>query len=155
MEQKSVNQFIYKIESKMLKRAKWELNMPLKTAIRTYPEIIVSLNNSQCLRFIDEINGVDDINNKVRSIQRKIRAIKKKPKSRENKVLINNYYDTLYNLQFQKDYICVIMNSDADYDRANLGFSINYGIVMVRNVKLNIVGFWVQMVELKIQLLFM
>lgn len=136
MEQKSVNQFIYKIESKMLKRAKWELNMPLKTAIRTYPEIIVSLNNSQCLRFIDEINGVDDINNKVRSIQRKIRAIKKKPKSRENKVLINNYYDTLYNLQFQKDYICVIMNSDADYDRANLGFSINYGIVNGKECKI-------------------
>lgn len=136
MEQKSVHQFIYKIESKMLKRAKWELNMPLKTAIRTCPEIIVSLNNSQCLRFIDEINGVDDINNKVRSIQRKIRAIKKKPKSRENKVLINNYYDTLYNLQFQKDYICVIMNSDADYDRANLGFSINYGIVNGKECKI-------------------
>lgn len=113
----------------MLKRAKWELNMPLKTAMKTYPEIIVSLNNSQCLRFIDEINGVDDINDKVRSIQRKIRTIKKKPKSRENKRLINNYYDILYNLQFQRDYICVVMDSNSDYDRANLGFSINYGII--------------------------
>lgn len=136
MEQKSVHQFIYKIESKMLKKHQWELDMPLKKAIKTCPEIIVSLNNSQCLRFIDEINDVKDINDKVRSIQRKIRVIKKKPKSRENKVLINNYYDTLYNLQFQKDYICVIMNSDSDYDRANLGFSINYGIINGKECKI-------------------
>lgn len=81
MKQKSVHQFIYKIESKMLKRAKWELNMPLKMAIKTYPEIIVSLNNSQCLRFIDEINGVDDINNKVRSIQKKLELLRKSLKA--------------------------------------------------------------------------
>ena len=129
MEQKSVHKFIYKIESKVFKRANWNLTLPLKVAMRTCPEVIVSLNDSQCLRFIDEINGVEDINEKVRSIQKKIRAIKKQPKSPNNKMLISNYYDTLYNLQFQKDYICVIMNSNADYDRANQGFSINYGLV--------------------------
>lgn len=129
MEQKSVHRFIYKIESKVLKRAKWNLTLPLKVAMRTCPEVIVSLNDSQCLRFIDEINGVEDINEKVRSIQRKIRAIKKLPKSPNNKMLINNYYDTLYGLQFQKDYVCVIMNNNKDYDQANLGFSINYGII--------------------------
>lgn len=127
MEQKSVHKFIYKIESKRLRKSKWNLTLPLKTAMYTCPEVIVSLNDSQCLRFIDEINGVEDINEKVRSIQKKIRNIKKQPKSRETKMLINSYYDTLYNLQFQKDYICVIMNSNADYDRANQGFSINYG----------------------------
>lgn len=113
----------------MLKRANWKLDMPLKKAVKSYPEMIVSLNNSQCLRFIDELNGITDRDAKVRSIQKKIKFIKKQPKSRENKVLINNYYDTLYDLQFQKDYLCVVMNSHNDYDRANLGFSINYGIV--------------------------
>lgn len=127
MEQKSVHRFVYKIESKRLKKAKWELSLPLKVAMRTCPEVIVSLNDSQCLRFIDEMNGVKDLNERVRNIQRKIRSVKKQPKSRETKMLISNYYDTLYDLQFQKDYICVIMNSEADYDRANLGFSINYG----------------------------
>ena len=111
----------------MLKRANWNLDMPLNKAIKDYPEIIVSLNNSQCLRFIDEINGTTDRDGQVRSIQKKIKAIKKQPKSRENKVLINNNYDILYQLQFQKDYLCVIMNSKADYDRANQGFTINYG----------------------------
>ena len=72
MEQKSVHRFIYKLESRQLKKANWKLTLPLKTAMKTCPESIVSLNNSQCLRFIDEINGVEDINGKVRAIQRKI-----------------------------------------------------------------------------------
>ena len=129
MQQKSVHQFIYKIESRVLKRANWNLKLPLKEAIDTCPEVIVSLNDSQCLRFIDEINGTTDRNDKVRSIQRKIRQIKKQPKSQENRRLIKNNYDKLYELQFQKDYLCVIMNSKSDYDKANLGFTVNYGIV--------------------------
>lgn len=129
MEQKSVHRFIYKINSKRLKKAKWKLSLPLNVAMRTCPEAIVSLNESQCLRFIDEINGVKDLNERVRNIQSKIRSIKKQPKSHETKMLISNYYDILYNLQFQKDYVCVIMNSKSDYDRANQGFSINYGKV--------------------------
>lgn len=127
MEQKSVHRFIYKIESKELKKANWNLTLPLKTAMRNRPEVIVSLNDSQCLRFIDEINQATDINDKVRALQKKIRDIKKLPKSRENRKIINGYYDTLYELQFQKDYLCVIMSKESDYDLCNRGFSIDYG----------------------------
>lgn len=125
MEQKNCLRLIYKIHSKQLKKANWNLILPLDIAMVDYPEIIVSLNDSQLLRFIDELNGVVDINNKVKSIQHKIKMEKKKPKSRETKAIIKNLYDTLYSLQFQKDYVCVIMDSNKDYDRANLGFSIN------------------------------
>ncbi len=135
MQQKSVHKFIYKIESKRLRKSKWKLKLPLKVAMRTCPDVIVSLNESQCLRFIDELNHIDDINDRVRHLQKKIRAEKKKPKSRETKKLISSYYDTLYDLQFQKDYVCVIMNSDADYDRANEGFSIDYGEGCVINYR--------------------
>ena len=132
MEQKSVHRFIYKIESKELKKANWNLTLPLKTAMRNRPEVIVSLNDSQCLRFIDEINQATDINDKVRAIQKKIRYIKKLPKSRENRKIINGYYDALYELQFQKDYLCVIMSKESDYDLCNNGFVINYGDCSVR-----------------------
>lgn len=111
----------------MLKQANWHLTLPLKVAMEQYPELIVSLNESQCLRFIDEINGTSDRTAKVRSIQKTIKQIKKLPKSRENKKLIENNYEYLYNLQFQKDYMCVIMNCKSDYDRANLGFTISFG----------------------------
>jgi len=127
MEQKSCHKLIYKLSSKQLKIANWNLTLPLKTAMRDCPDCIVALNDSQCLRFIDEINNQNDINDAVRCIQRKIRDTKKKPKTRETKMLINKYYDNLYNLQFQKDYVCVIMENNADYDRANDGFSINFG----------------------------
>lgn len=125
MEQKSCLKFIYKIHSRQLKKSNWNLTLPLEVAMTDYPENIVSLNDSQLLRFIDELNGVEDINEKVKSIQKKIRYEKKKPKSRETRVVTKNLYDTLYSLQFQKDYVCVIMDSNKDYDRANLGFSIN------------------------------
>lgn len=127
MEQKSCQRLIYKLNSKQLKKANWNLSLPLKTAMKECPDCIVALSESQCLRFIDEINGVDDINAAVRGIQKKIRATKKLPKSRETKTLIGKYYDYLYELQFQRDYLCVVMNSNADYDRANQGFSIDYG----------------------------
>ena len=125
MEQKSCLRLIYKLESAQLKRAKWNLNLPLEEAITNQPRSVVSLADSQVMRFIDEINGVDNISEKVRVIQQKINIVKKKPKSRETKVVIRELYRSLYELQFQRDYICVIMNSKADYDRANLGFTVN------------------------------
>lgn len=116
---------IYKIHSKQLKKANWNLTMPLEVAMSDYPEIIVSLNDSQLLRFIDELNGVTEIDEKIREIKKKIKYEKKRPRTRETKVNIKNLYRNLYGLQFKKDYVCVIMDTNADYDRANQGFSIN------------------------------
>ena len=125
MEQKSYQKFIYKLHSKKLKKANWNLTLPLNIAMRDYPEDIVALSDSQLLRFIDELNGVTDVFGKVRDIKNKIKYEKRKPKSRETKMVIKALYENLYNLQFQKDYVCVIMDSISDYDKANKGFSIN------------------------------
>ena len=129
MEQKGCHKLIYKLSSKQLRKSNWKLWLPLKTAMKESPECIVSLNDSQCLRFIDDINGREDIYGSVRWIQKKIRDEKKKPKSRETKAMISKYYDSLYDLQFEKDYVCVVMENNRDYDRANAGFSIDYGMV--------------------------
>lgn len=124
MQKKSLR-LVYKIHSKQLKKANWDLTLPLDVAMADYPDRVVSLGDSQLLRWIDELNGVTDIDGKIRSIQRKIRFEKKKPKSRETKIIIQKLYESLYDLQFQKDYVCVVMDSHKDYDRANLGFKIN------------------------------
>ena len=129
MEQKSPHKLAYKIESKMLKRAKWKLKLPFETAMKEYPDVVISLSDSQCLRFIDDINNSPNVIEQIEAIKRKIKNIKKKPKSRANKTLINQCYDELYNLQFQRDYVCVIMSSKSDYDRANRGFTIDFGLV--------------------------
>lgn len=125
MQQKSCHRLIYKLHSKQLKRAKWNLTIDLNKTIQEQPGTVVALNDSQVLRFIDKMNGVDDINAKVHEINRRIRLEKKKPRSRETKANISNLYRALYDLQFQKDYVCIIMDSNADYDRANKGFTIN------------------------------
>lgn len=125
VKQKSCLRLIYKLHSTQLKKSNWNLELPLELAMRKYPDRIVSLNDSQMLRFISELNGTSDADEKIREIQRKIRLEKKKPKSRETRVIIKSLYEALYDLQFQKDYVCIIMDSNKDYDRANLGFKIN------------------------------
>ena len=127
MQQKNIGRLIYKLDSKMLKRANWELDLPLFRALATCPEVVVTINDSQCLRFIDELTGVENVTAQAKEVQRQIKYLKRMPKSRETKKLINTYYDKLYDLQFQPNYVCVVMNSMKDYDRANEGFSIRFG----------------------------
>ena len=86
---------------------------------------IVALNDSQILRWICELNGIEDLDYEVSKLKKEIKNIKNQPKSKENKDKIKNLYEKLYSLQYQKDYFCMIMNSDKDYDRANQGFKIN------------------------------
>lgn len=125
MENKTYQKMIYKVHSRQILKAKRNLVMPLETAMSDYPEMIVSLNDSQLLRFIDELNGVTEVDEKIREIKKKIKFEKKRPRSRETKVNIKNLYRNLYELQFKKEYVCVIMDSNADYDRINQGFTIN------------------------------
>lgn len=124
IEQQSCHKFIFKLHSKRLRKAGWNLELSLEEAMKN-SEDIVSLNDSQVLRFIDEINNTADSDMKAKAIKRKIRTEKRKPKSRESKVNIRELYRKLYEIQYQKDYICIIMDSVKDYDRANLGFSVN------------------------------
>ena len=107
-----------------MKQAKWNLTLPLQTAMKNKNDI-VALNDSQILRWICELNGIENLDYEVSKLKREIKFIKKQPKNKENKDKIKELYDKLYSLQYQKDYFCMIMNSDKDYDRANQGFKIN------------------------------
>lgn len=122
--QKSCHKFIYKLPSKRLREAKWDLTLPLQSAMKNKNDI-VALNDSQILRWICELNGIDNLDEEAAKLKKEIRYIKKQPKSKENRDHIRELYKKLYSLQYQKDYFCVIMNSNADYDRANQGFTIN------------------------------
>ena len=125
MKQKACHRLIYKLHTKQLKKANWNLTLALNTALRDYPECVVALNDSQVMRWIDEINGVENVSDAVNGLMRKIRSDKKLPRGREVTFRIKEYYSRMYSLQFQRDYICVIMDSNSDYDRANKGFKVN------------------------------
>ena len=125
MEQKSHLRLIFKLHTAQLKQADWNLTLPLEKAIKNHPDTVVSIGDSQILRFIDELNGIDDMTAEVKAKQREIRFQKKQPTSTESKKRIRKLYKELYALQFQKDYICVVMDRKSDYDRANKGFKVN------------------------------
>lgn len=117
--------YIYKIPSQELRKAKWNLNLPLSLAMKDYKDYIVSLGSSQELRFIDELNEIDDIEQKALDLKERIKKEKKKPKGKNTRTTIEYLYKLLYELLFTPDYMCVIMNRKSDYDRANKGFTVN------------------------------
>lgn len=122
--QKKTQQYIYKINSSLLRLNKWDLELPLKTA-RDIPGMVVALADSQVLSWINELNGTEDFDEQAKAIRRQIKEIKQQKPSRENKLKISRLYEELYRIQFKSDYVCVIMDRKSDYDRANKGFSIN------------------------------
>ena len=58
--QQSCHKFIYKLPSKRLKQAKWNLTLPLQSAMKNKNDI-VALNDSQILRWICELNGIENL----------------------------------------------------------------------------------------------
>ena len=117
-------QFIYKINSSLLRQNNWDLKLPLSDA-RKIPGVVVSLADSQILTWINELNGTENYDNDAKKIKNEIKDIKKLPNSIENKEKISKKYADLYNLQFKKDYLCLIIDKKSDYDRANKGFKVN------------------------------
>lgn len=115
---------ILKIHSKDLKAAKWNLRIdPSKAYGNT--DIIVSLNDSQILRWIDELNGVTDADAQIQQAKAAIKAEKKKKETSNTKAKIKELYNKLNNLKFKPDYLALIIDSKSDYTRANKGFIVN------------------------------
>lgn len=117
-------QFIYKINSSLLRQNNWDLNLSLSDA-RKIPGIVVSLADSQILTWINELNGTEDYDFRAKQIKKEIKDIKKQPNSSENKNKTSEKYAELYDLQFKKDYLCLVIDKKSDYDRANQGFKVN------------------------------
>ncbi len=117
---------IYKLHSAQLRAAKWNLTLPLDVAKKDYPETIISLNDSQVLRWVDEINGIEDANGQIAEIKQLIKIERKKDTADKNKkARLTRLYEQRDNVQFVKDYLAVIMDRLSDYDRANKGFTVN------------------------------
>lgn len=122
--QKKLQQYIYKIDSNLLEKKKWDLTLSVDDA-RKIDGLIVALADSQVLSWINELNGTQDYDEKAKVIKKEIKWLKKQPTSKENKTRISELYKSLYSLQFKEDYVCVVMNKKSHYRRANQGFKIN------------------------------
>ena len=115
--------FIFKIHSGRLRTNRWKLTLTIDEARRN--DEVISLADSQILRWIDELNGITDADKKAREIKLKIKAIRREENCPQNRRAIRQLYKDLDALQFKPDYMCLIIDRDKDYYRACKGFTIN------------------------------
>ena len=108
--------FVFKLHSTRLVDAKWNLTLSLNEARRN--DELITLADSTVLRMIKEINKVEDIDAKVLEIRNRIKAIRKQEFYKEQAFDIKKLYNELDKLQFQPDYLCLVMDKNKDYIRA-------------------------------------
>lgn len=121
--QQTCQKFIFKIHSGRLRNAKWKLALSIPEARRN--DEVISLADSQVLRWIDELNGVTGADRRAKEIKAEIRRIRKEPNSTQNRKDMRKLYSELDDVQFKPDYLHLIIDRPKDYQRACRGFSIN------------------------------
>lgn len=83
------------------------------------------------LRWIDELNGIENADFEAKKIKKSIKILKKQPNSLQNRKEIKKLYEKLDKVQYKPDYMCLVIDKEKDYRRACRGFKIN-GIKYVR-----------------------
>lgn len=121
--QKTSQRFILKLNSSRLRKSKWNLTLPLSEARKN--DEVISLSDSQILRWIDELNGIKDADFIAKNIKSQIKMLKKQPNSLQNRKEIKRLYEKLDSVQFKPDYMCLIIDKEKDYRRACKGYKIN------------------------------
>ena len=86
---------------------------------------VISLASSQILRWIDELNGLEDGDAQARAIRAEMKRLKREPNSSMNRRAMRTLYEKLDAVQFKEDYINIIMDRNSDYKRLCKGFKIN------------------------------
>lgn len=115
--------FIYKIHSSRLRKARWNLTLPLDEARRN--DEVISLADSQVLRWIDDLNGITDADEQARAIKTEIKHLRRGQNNIQNKRAIKQLYAKLDSIQYKSDYMCLIIDKKNDYYKACRGFTIN------------------------------
>lgn len=119
--QQKLQKYCFKLHTSYLAKNNWDLTLPIKEARKSI-STIVTVNDSQVLRWIEELNGTQDVDARAKEIREQINYLKARNGSKKE---IATLYDQLYELQFQPDYLLLIIDKKSDYDRANKGFKVN------------------------------
>lgn len=69
---------------------------------------VISLADSQVLRWLDELNGITDAESRAREIKSEIKQLRKELNSIQNRRRVKQLYSKLDEIQFKPDYLCII-----------------------------------------------
>ena len=114
--QKYNQRYIYKIKSSRFRNSGWNLTLNLEDA-RNNDELI-SLGDSQLLRFIRDIRQNKYKEEDIFLKKEEIKATKKEKTTAKNIEKIKKLYKELDDMVFIEDYIGIVFNSKSDYNRA-------------------------------------
>lgn len=115
--------YILKLTTKRLARAKWNLSLDLKEARKN--DELISIGDSQMVRWIDRLNRTPSTKERVAELRRQIRELKREPQSVKNRHRMRDLYDELDRTQFIPDYIEVVSDTAKNFRRACQGFTVN------------------------------
>ena len=115
--------YALKLHSSLLDGYNWNYTTTIEE-LRKDPCAVVSLNDSQVLRWLAKINGTENSDEIAKEIKSEIKRLKKEPTTKSNKKIISEKYKQLYKTRFTTDYMMVVFDKKSHYDRARKGFSI-------------------------------
>ena len=117
--------YVFKIPSSHLRRNNWNISLKLNEA-RKNGELI-SLGESQLLRWIDELNGIKNCENKLTEIKNNLEYYRRQAKTDDSlRPVLKSLYQQLDHYQFKPDYICVVIEKISDYKKIyKNGFIVN------------------------------
>ena len=115
--------YALKLHSSLLNDYQWDYSTTIEE-LRKDSRAIVSLNDSQVLRWLAKINGTENSDEIAKKLKSDIKELKKQPSTKGNKKLINDKYKQLYKTRFTTDYMMVVFDKKSHYDRARKGFVI-------------------------------
>lgn len=96
--------------------------MPLEEARRN--DEVITLADSLMLRWIDELNGVTDTDERFRDVKHRIEELRNSGGVDARREIVQ-LCDALDHIQYKPDYMCLIIDKEKDYYRACNGFTIN------------------------------
>lgn len=116
---------MYKLHSARLRKAKWNLTLDVRQAQQTGE--VISLAESQTIRFIEEIDGIDRdaASKKLTDCKAELRDARKNPRPRALSTRVHEIYQEMHEIQFCPEYLCLVCDSERDYRRACEGFTVN------------------------------
>ena len=119
------NRYLFKIGSKRLVEANWDLHISRMEALENNE--LVALASSTTLRMIDGLNGIDYREKEIRikQLKNEIGKLKQLPNTKANRDKLIAKQTEYNKLIFMEDYLCVVMETKKDYDRALKGFKVN------------------------------
>lgn len=120
--------YILKISSLTLRNNNWNYNISLNDARKN--EEVISLGDSQCLRFIRDITGYKYTEEDILNNSKNIKVLRKAGRRLGNSIKVKDKLKEAYELRdkmlFVEDYISIVFKTKKDFDYAcRKGFLVN------------------------------